>query len=41
MIHFSAVASVCKKFQDIVANMESKSKILVIKDEKTVSNRYS
>lgn len=32
------VALVCKKFQDIITNMESKSKILVIRDEKTVSN---
>lgn len=31
------IASVCKKFQCIISNMESKSKILVIKDEKTVS----
>lgn len=33
------VALVCKKFQDIIASIESKSKILVIKDEKTVSHR--
>lgn len=35
------VALVCKKFQDIITNMESKSKILVIRDEKTVSNQVA